>query len=239
MSEESILPRIARASNIESARAYSLEKAKLSRKVLIIMMGYPGAGKTTTAHRLRRALSDTMVVSRDYFRLPYKRESSLKYTKSENDYVDSKFYKFAEAQLSLYSVVVLDATFRERTKRLAALGLARKQFCEPFLILCRCSHEINLQRLQRQQLAGEKTFTIHPKGVLEYYTRSTENLKDGELEILNFIQLDTEKDHISKFSLKSSDDNSSTSSFASQITEILTKPFNFNLHTSDFLLEYK
>ncbi len=215
--EESVLPLRPRVNNLEPG-----PNRQLANKKLIIMMGPPGSGKTTTAHRIRAAILGTMVVSRDYFRLPYKGECALeKYSNTEADELDKKFYNYASEQLSLdYSTVILDATFRERAKRKVALEFAKAHGGVPMIIECVCGYETLVERLTRQQQTGEKCFIKPPEDVVEYYLNNIQEL-NGELEFASYLQLDTEKNKMLSKSIFQD-----YKGHAKMITSILDEPFD-------------
>jgi len=137
------------------------------QKNLIIMMGYPGVGKTTTAHRISKAMPNTAVVSRDRYRAIHDRTSY--FDRDEGSVIDQRFFSTVVDMLDTYSNVILDATFRLFVKREEALLIAHNHGCQFFIIECICSESTLLRRLNRQQISGEKkttNFATRNSGVL-------------------------------------------------------------------------
>lgn len=185
------------------------------------MCGLPGTGKTTTAHRIRKAMENTAVISRHLYKNPHMKIGCLdEYANKDAKSIDCNFYVRASELLSNYTTVILDATFRERAKREVAVEFARKHGCDLILIECICSYQVLLERLKRQMLLGQKYFINTPEEVLEYYIKSTQAL-DGELSSTTFFQLDTEKNLIKKKSLQIQ-----SCQFVRQLIEILEQPFD-------------
>jgi len=201
-------------------------------KRIIIMCGHPGSGKTTTAHRIRQAMDDAIVVSRDYFRNPYIRDTFRwnghldEYSKVKAKKIDQIFYEDANQLLCTYNTVILDATFREWLAVQQASAFFEQKFsCCIFVIECVCSYQTLLQRLERQLKLGQKKFIKSPTDMLAYYIKSSETLDNQLLTKFNFIRFDTEKNLIVLQSLESN-----TGHFAKQLVAILEQPFN----VSDF-----
>lgn len=194
-----------------------------SQKKLILMCGLPGAGKTTTAHRIRQALGDAFVVSRDRIRNRY-RENALydESSKWEITPIDYIFYDDVERFLPFYNTIILDATFKIFHKRRKAFDFAHKHGCQLVMIECVCSHETILERLTHQMSLKYKKFNVPPKDILEYYAKSMEPQK--ELEDASFLQFDTETNHVIVKSLQEH-----SCRFAEQLVEILKQPFDPSL----------
>jgi len=187
------------------------------------MCGLPGSGKTTTAHRIRQAVDDSIVISRDYFRIPYRGNGSLhEFSYKGGTIVDSIFFARAKDLLSIYSTVILDATFRLCEKRIEALNFANNQSCQFFIIECICSYDTLVQRLKRQILLGEKKFLKPLEEVVKYYIKDTQS-QENKLNRANFIQFDTENNQI----LSSISDESCK--FTKQLLKILKQPFDLSL----------
>ena len=198
----------------------SPRQTDLSKKI-IIMTGCPGAGKTTTAHRIRFHREDTMVVSRDYFKSPGNWNGCLeKFSNGDAEEVDRKFYAYAKNQIDINSTVVLDATYRERAKRKVAIDFARGHGCRPIIIQCICSYEALVQRLQWQMITGEKKFITSIEGVLDYYIKNTER-PTCELKNVSFLQFDTENNRVQAEALEYED-----SEYMKQVIKILEQPFD-------------
>jgi predicted kinase len=181
-----------------------------SPKRLIVMCGLPGAGKTTTAHRIRQALGDAIVFSRDFVRGKYK---------DDMETIDRIYYEDVENLLPFFSTIILDATFKKSGQRQFAFDFARKQGCQLFLIECICDNQTLLDRLQRQVQLGHKKFNGPLEKQLERYINSMQKLQKQLLEV-NFIQLNTETNRVISRSLQ---DHSFH--FANYLVEILERPF--------------
>lgn len=185
------------------------------------MMGCPGVGKTTTAHRIRLSIANSRVLSRDWFRKPDITDGSLNdYAHTNAATIDHKFYTGLKKQISKYNIVILDATFRERTKRKEVIDFAQRHRCHVLFIECVCSYEVQLERLNWQWSLGHKHFVTAPEEVLDYYINSAEAI-ENELNLTTVIQLDTENNQII---LKSLQEHSWQ--LAEQLIKILEQPFD-------------
>jgi predicted kinase len=190
-------------------------------KRLIIMCGLPGAGKTTTAHRIRQAMKDAIVISRDHLRNPYRGNGCLhEYSNWQATIVDRRFFFQTEQLLFNHTTVILDATFLEYELRQAAFHIAQKHGCQFLVIECICSFQILLKRLTRQMLLGHKKFVKPPKEILKFYISNIQ-MPESEMNWTNFIKLDTENNQIILNSLQ---DHSCQ--FAKQLIKILEQPFD-------------
>ncbi|MCI0617127.1 ATP-binding protein [bacterium] len=191
-----------------------------SQKKLILMCGLPGAGKTTTAHRIRQALGDAIVVSRDFIRNRYKLNGHIdEYPKGEITKIDEIFYADVKNILPNFSTVILDATFKESIQRQTAFDFALKHGCQLFLIECICSDPIRLKRLNKQRILGQKKFIKPLEELMEYYKKSMQE-PQKQLEGLSFLQLDTENNHVESRSIQEQ-----AFPFVKQLVEILERPF--------------
>lgn len=204
-----------------STKLNLLDGSGRSSKRIIIMCGYPGSGKTTTAHRIRLALGDTYVVSRDYFRNPYRGSGSLDaFSYDDGEIVDRRFFAPIEDLLSSYTTLILDATFREYIKRQTAIQFAHKHGCQAFFIECICSYEVLISRLRQQICLGQKSFIRPPDEVLKFYIEHTHEPKD-RLDGASFLRLDTEKNRVVKQFLQDQ-----SCEFVKRLTEIFKQPFS-------------
>lgn len=198
-----------------------------SRKKLILMCGLPGAGKTTTAHRIRQALGDTVVISRDYIRNRYKMNGRFdEYLQGEITTIDREFYSIVEEHLRCYSTVILDATFKYYAQRQTAFDFARKHDCQLFMIECICSYSVLLERLKKQMVLGQKKFGKPLEELLEYYKTSMQEPQE-KLQGISFIELNTENNHVMVKFLQSS-----SYEFAKRLFNILARRFEPSLFES-------
>jgi predicted kinase len=115
----------------------------MKSKILIIVSGLIGTGKTTTARELAakfgavHLLSD--VIRKEMF-------SKRTYSREETDLVYAELFRRAEAVLKNGNVV-LDATFLFKKYREAAKRLAEKIGADFLMIETRCPEEIVKKRL--------------------------------------------------------------------------------------------
>jgi adenylate kinase family enzyme len=187
------------------------------------MCGLPGAGKTTVAHKIRHALGDAIVISRDNFKNPPRAQESL-YENTERvaRLVDNRFYYASGEYLSVYSTIIMDATFREYVKRQSAFVFARQQGCQLYVIECICSEPVLKQRLQRQIYLGEKKFRKPLQDVLEFYKKSMQ--EPGTIfDWTSFLRFDTEKNEVVDKYLQVSPDQ-----FGKQLIEILEHSYGLS-----------
>jgi len=185
------------------------------------MTGCPGSGKTMTAYNLNCAIPNSIVICRDNLKAQnYRTDCLNKYSYFNGDVCDRKFFDSAKEFLNQFDLIVLDATFRLRSRREQALRLARKQNCDFLILHCVCSYSVLVQRLRQRMCSGQSHLIKSPEEVIEYYVDDSEHWR-RELSNKNFIQFDTSKNEIVWQCL-----NKHSESFVEQIIEILKKPFN-------------
>ncbi len=173
-------------------------------KTIIMMNGFPGTGKTTAAHKIQETLNGVGIISRDSF----VKQGSLvgvhtleQYSQSIKD-THELFYQEVERRLSSYEILVLDSVFRSFKLRERVYTIIQKINACCFLIRCVCGREEHLKRLREKMKNGEWIFNS-PAELLSSYEREAQVLTEDELRTVNFLQLDTQSNEITKISIKS------------------------------------
>ncbi len=167
----------------DEARLYfSLAYKYITNKpFLIIVTGLIGTGKTTAAAKIGHAL-DCVVLSSDVIRkklagVPLHRRqydnfNQGLYTPEITHQTYKALLDAAKEQLSAGKSVVLDASFKKRTDRLAAMNLAKDTGAGFLAVECLANEEVIKRRLEYRQQQG--------------------SVSDGRWEIFNDIKKDFE-----------------------------------------------
>jgi predicted kinase len=171
-------------------------------KRIIMMCGCPGTGKTMIAKRLHQMMNGTSaIIHRDSIRDLHLGKGFFhpvnKVEEVELERIDQEFLDQAKKQLHEYDIIILDAGFRNYSKRKEVYKIAEKYRCEVVVILCTCRRETSSQRLQKQIDEGEKRFDFPVTWTLKYCFRDFEEpTNKTEPAAATIIQIDTEQNHV-------------------------------------------
>jgi predicted kinase len=129
-----------------------------ARTLLLIVLGAPGAGKTTLARRLAADLS-----------LPLMTKDTIKELLCETlgceDVKESRrlgyasvmlLLRFAEAQVAARRPCVVECNFRARWNSEHFLALKERYPFEPVQVLCRADLSLLAERIRRRTESGER-----------------------------------------------------------------------------------
>lgn len=122
-------------------------KITLNRPVLIMMYGFPGAGKTFFARQLGETLK-AVHVSGD--RIRGELFDNPRYDKEENQVVDHLTQYMAEEFLNAGVSVIYDMNVARASQRRALRDLARKVHAKPILLWFQVDHDTAFTRLMKR-----------------------------------------------------------------------------------------
>ncbi|HJQ79034.1 MAG TPA: AAA family ATPase [Lacipirellulaceae bacterium] len=133
---------------------------QLGRPCLLVVFGLMGSGKSTLARKLAEAF-DIDIVSTDHIRRsmmgpspsPAKYGDGLYRADSRRQVYEELFCQ-AGAILDKGQSLILDGTFLSRELRSRARDLSRRHGAEVLCILCECSKETSLARIQLRAEVG-------------------------------------------------------------------------------------
>src|SRR5882762_11283678 len=108
-----------------------MNKIVLTRPLLILLYGFPGAGKTYFAKQLSESLGAAHVNS-DRFR--YELFAQPRYDKQEDEVIRHLMEYMTEEFLSAGVSVIYDANATRLTQRRALRDMARKAHVQPLLV---------------------------------------------------------------------------------------------------------
>ncbi len=125
---------------------------------LVVVCGLPGVGKTTVSRRIADRLAceilRTDVVRKELFEAPV-------YTDEETTAVYDELFERARSRIESGDPVVLDATFRKRSFRTAALGVAESMDVPFRLVEVVCEEPVVEERIERRDGVSDADFEIH------------------------------------------------------------------------------
>lgn len=135
-------------------------KTKLTRPVVIMLLGYPGSGKSYTSSHIAELLGMALV-SEDRIRESLFEEP--KYTKDEQSVVMQMMIMMAEEYLTLGIPVMFDAGLNKTAERKNIRDIARKHKADTLLIWLQVDQETAKLRTKVAKKHGsdhEKVFDI-------------------------------------------------------------------------------
>lgn len=186
------------------------------------MCGCPGTGKTTIAQQIHQVLNGTsVIIHRDSLRDLHLGKGFFYPDNNLHDAelkkIDSEFLEQAEKKLREYDTIILDAGFRNYSKRKAVYHIAHKHSCEVIVIHCTCNQEIAYQRLKNQIDRGEKCFALPVTWVIKYFFYDfDEPTKKSEPAAATIIRIETEQNQVTTLVPEEN-----LSDFAKQLIQIL------------------
>lgn len=123
----------------------AMQKSKLTRPALVMLLGVPGSGKSYTAHQLA-SLVGMAHVSSDKIREQLFEKPT--YNREEHQIVLQMMLMMTEQYLSLGVPVVFDISLNRLAERRALRDIARKYDALPMLIWLQIDQESARQRAQ-------------------------------------------------------------------------------------------
>ncbi|QLD84916.1 AAA family ATPase [Natronomonas halophila] len=128
------------------------------RPELVVVCGLPGVGKSTVARavadRLDAAVLRTDVVRKELFDDP-------KYTSEESTTVYNELLARARDRLADGESVVLDATFKTRSRRREARDIAAEVDADFRLVHVDCDTEVVERRIAARDDVSDADFEVH------------------------------------------------------------------------------
>lgn len=124
-------------------------KSKLSRPVLIMLVGYPGSGKSYTANQLAQLLGIAHVSSD---KLREKLFQNPNHSPKENQIIIQLMLMMTEQYLSLGIPVIFDTSLNKVSERRTLRSMARRHDAIPFLIWLQIDRDSAKQRAQTKDM---------------------------------------------------------------------------------------
>lgn len=121
-----------------------MQKVTINQPVLVLLYGYPGAGKTHFAGQLANSLSAAHLQSD---RIRHELFESPKYDKEENEVVEHLSQYMAQEFLKAGVSVIYDSEASRLSQRRALRDVARKANAKPVLIWLQIDQDSAEQRL--------------------------------------------------------------------------------------------
>jgi predicted kinase len=169
---------------------------------IITMCGCPGTGKTTIAQQIHKEMNGTSaIIHRDKIRELrlgkkfFYPDSDVAQTYLRVERVDRELFERAKKKLRKHDTIILDAGFREHSKRNMVYEFAKKYHCEVVVIHCTCNDKLSQQRLQEQIDRREKNFSCNRplEKIIEYYSKTFEEPKNKLEPATTIIKVNTEQ----------------------------------------------
>jgi predicted kinase len=130
---------------------------------LFLMLGYPGAGKTTTARAIHKLTGAVHLMS-DEIRLQM--FANPQFTPEEHQALYSHIDKTAEALLKAGKDVIYDANLNRHVHRQQKYEICRRTSSKPVLVWVRTQRELAKERATLQRVHD----TLHPYNNLSVET---------------------------------------------------------------------
>jgi len=124
-----------------------MQKIATNQPVLVMLYGYPGAGKTYFAAQLAESLEAAHIQSD---RIRHELFEEPKYDKDENEVVEHLTQYMAEEFLKAGVNVIYDGDVTRTTQRRSLRDVARKTHAQPFLVWLQIDSESAKQRLNNR-----------------------------------------------------------------------------------------
>lgn len=156
-----------------------MAKITLTRPLMVLLYGYPGAGKTHFAHALCEAVNAAHIqgdrMRSELFEKP-------RYDKQENDVINHLMAYMAEEFLQAGISVVYDTNAMRLADRRILRDMARKAKAETLLIWLQIDPESAIARLnQRDRRKSDDKYAVsYDRKSFEDYVRHMQNPSEAE-----------------------------------------------------------
>jgi predicted kinase len=135
------------------------------RPGVIVLVGLPGAGKTTLADALARRLPDARVLDKDKVR--HVLFDPCDYTSAERDVVFAAMLDAARYHLGRDRIVIFDGlTFSRRSQVAAAEAVAHEAGAFAAVIVCDVPVDVAIERCERDAMAANGHLAANRDGEL-------------------------------------------------------------------------
>ena len=135
------------------------------RPGVIVLVGLPGAGKSTLAAAVARRLPDARVLDKD--RVRHALFDPCDYTSAERDVVFAAMLDAARYHLGRDRIVGFDGlTFSRRTQVAAAEAVAHEAGAFAAVIVCDVPLEVAIERCEADAAAGDRHLAANRDGEL-------------------------------------------------------------------------
>ena len=159
-------------------------KITATKPVLIMLYGYPGAGKTHFA----RQLSETFAAAHVHGdRIRGELFTEPRYDREENDLVNHLMFYMTEEFLGAGMSVIFDANAMRLSARRELRNIARKAKAEPLLIWLQIDADSALARLSHRdrRKTDDKFATPYTRESFQTYIQNMQNPKNEEYAVIS------------------------------------------------------
>ena len=161
-----------------------MSKISAHKPVLIMLYGYPGAGKTHFARQLSEVFSAAHVHGD---RIRGELFSEPRYDKQENELVNHLMLYMTEEFLAADMSVIFDANASRLTMRRELRNIARKAKAEPLLIWLQTDPDSAFARLSRRdrRRSDDKYATPYTAESFQTHIQSMQNPKNEDYAVIS------------------------------------------------------